>query len=66
VNRESDDEIYAIYRENGLGVVIPLEHTMALVFPEGPHEAKEGQIDIVAMTPESAFWFWSAKGDCSL
>jgi len=66
VNRESDDEVYEIFRENGLGVAIPLEHTMTMVFPEGPHEAKEGQIDIIAMTPESAFWFSSAEGDCSL
>ena len=63
MNGKPDDEIYERIREGGLGVAIQLEHTMAMVFPEGLHEAKEEQIEIVAMTPESSFWFWSANLD---
>ena len=65
MSRKSSDEIYKWLHEHGPGVAIPREHTMAMVFPEGPHEAKERQIDIVAMTPESAPWFWPANLDRS-
>lgn len=66
MNGKSDDEIYERIREGGLGIAIQLEHTMAMVFPEGLHEAKEEQIEIVAMTPESVFLFRSANLDCPL
>ena len=63
--RKSDDEVYEWIRKNGPGVAIPREHTMAILFPEGPHEETERRIDMVAMTPESALWFRSANRDRS-
>ena len=49
--------MYEWIRKNDSAVVMEIYESLALYFPQGPRKGVKMQIDMIVITPESAFQF---------